>query len=258
VAGAITATRVAAGLGLLLTTSFPSAATGPCQHLGVPTYFLPGSNWDAVSSASSAVRYLILNPASGPGTHREPSYAEAVRLAQARGISVLGYVDTDYGGRPASVVEEEIDRHRRWYGVNGVFLDRAASTSRELDYYAELARFVRSVPRSVVAMNPGVYPDERYARLADLLVTFEGDFEAYRDMALPSWVQKYPPSLSWHLIYSSSEAQFPHALELARSRGAGTVYVTDRGLDNPWDVPASYWARETASVAATTSGCTSV
>ena len=252
--GAAAATRIAAGLGLLLTTSFPTAPSGPCQQLGVPAYFLPGPRWNAVSLAST-VRYMILNPASGPGTDPHPGYAAAVREAQARGVSVLGYVDTDYGDRRTAVIEAEIDRYRRWYGVDGVFLDQAASTPRELDHYAELARLVRSVPGSVVAMNPGVYPDERYAELADVLVTFEGDFEAYRQVTLPSWVGKYPPRLFWHLVFSSSEAQLPQAFDLARSRRAGTVYVTDHGLDNPWDAPASYWAQETAFAAAKPAPC---
>jgi hypothetical protein len=219
------------------------------QHLGVPAYFRPGSNWDVASRPGTAIRYLVLNPASGPGTAVHTGYAAAVAEAQRAGIAVLGYVDTAHGRRDGALAIHEINRYRDWYGVDGVFLDQSAATSEALAYYERLAAHVRRGPGSVVALNPGVYPWEHYADLADALVTYEGDFATYLNCSVPDWVEGYPRQCFWHLVYATSRAQLGSALGLARKRRAGIVYVTDRRLDNPWDRLASYWGAEIRIVA---------
>src|SRR5205085_1497753 len=151
----------------------PTMSTGGSQHLGVPAYFLPGSIWDMASRPGAGVRFLVVNPASGPGEVLHAGYAAAVAGAQAAGIGVLGYVDTAHGRRDTALVTDEIDRYRCWYGVDGVFLDQSAATAEALGYYEHLAAHIRSGTGSVVVLNPGVYPWQPYADLADALVTFE-------------------------------------------------------------------------------------
>jgi hypothetical protein len=214
------------------------------QHLGVPAYFLPGSIWDVASRPGAGIRYLVLNPASGPGGAPHPGYAAAVAGAQAAGISVLGYVDTAHANRDATLARQEVNRYRDWYGVDGVFLDQSAATAEALAYYEHLAAHIRSSPGAVVVLNPGVYPWQPYADLADALVAYEGDFATYLRLAVPDWVERHPPQRFWHLVYATTRAQLGSALGLARKRRAGVVYVTDRRLDNPWDGLASYWGAE--------------
>jgi hypothetical protein len=211
--------------------------------------------WYQVTSAFPTVRYLILNPASGPGLAPDPGYAAMVRRAQWEGVKVLGYVDTKYASRPSDVVAAEIDQYGTWYGVDGIFIDRATGKVADLSYYSRIARQVRWDHGQTFVINPGAHPDEVYAQLADAVVTFEGDADTYFQTPSPDWVENYPASRFWHLIYATSEAQLPQVLELSRSRRAGTVYVTDRGLPNPWDMPATYWETERAAVAQTAMGC---
>ena len=249
--------RAAAWAGLLVTTSLPAgAAPGICQHIAMPVYARPGAMWDQVSAAAPTLRYAIVNPANGPGTGSDEDYEVTVSRAQRRGVEVLGYVDTEYGRRQPAAVRADIDRYEDWYGLDGIFLDRVTGAVADIGYYGGLARHVRSDLGMTLALNPGSHPDEGYVTLADVLVTFEGDAGAYLQLTSPGWVAGYPPETFWHLVYSASEAQLPQVLELARSRGVGNVYVTDRGLDNPWDVVPSYWELERDAVARTAGACT--
>jgi hypothetical protein len=224
----------------------------------MPAYFAPGPTWGEVTVAAPTVRFLILNPASGPGLQADPGYAAVVSRAQGQGVEVLGYVDTGYGSRPLDEVQAEIDRYHRWYDVSGIFLDRTSGDVSDLPYYAQLARHVRWDLNATFVVNPGSFPNELYARLADVVGTFEGDAGTYLKTPAPSWVESYPASRFWHLVYSASVEQLPQVLEHARANRAGVVYVTDQGLPNPWGTPASYWEAERTAVAQTaTAGCSS-
>lgn len=200
--------------------------------------------WDDAALGCPLLRYLIMNPSSGPGGGRDPGYASVVRAAQARQVKVLGYVDTDRGGRQPDLVAAEVQKYGRWYGVDGIFIDRVATARDWYPYYERLARHIRSTPGSVVALNPGVHPAEIYAQSADVIVTFEGDLETYRSIAVPTWVENYPAERFWHLIHDADAGQVSPALRLAQQRNAGNVYVTDRRMDNPWDRLPSYWLEE--------------
>lgn len=227
----------------------PAPPPDACQALAVPAYFPPGPQWDRALAGSVVPRYLVMNPENGPGTSADPAYSEAVARAQSAGVRVLGYVHTTYGARPAQEAESDIDRYRRWYGVDGIFLDEVSAGSAQLAYYEGLARTTRAVTGAIVALNPGVYPDEGYAALADVVVTFEGDDSDYRSSIPPSWVKRYPPGRFWHLVHASDRRALPSVIRLARERSVGNIYVTDDTLPNPWDTLASYWSSELSAVA---------
>lgn len=248
-------TSALVGLGVLMgrddrDTAPPPAPAPLCQRLAVPAYFLPGAIWDAALGASPTVRYLILNPASGPGAMPDGAYASSARQAQDSGVRVLGYVDTTYGRRDPALVEQDIDLYREWYGVDGIFLDQVSGVLSDFPYYRALAGYVRQQSGSVLSLNSGTYPDQSYARLADILVTFEGNDGEYRRLQIPPWAKNHPAERFWHLIYATPPANMSAVLDLARARRVGNVYVTDTGLDNPWDRLPSYWPLEAEAIAA--------
>ena len=105
---------------------------------------------------------------------------------------MIGYVDTDYGNRPAGQITAELGRYLDWYDVSGVCLDRAATSAASLAYYAALSARVRKLGARVVFFNHGAYPDEGYARHADLLGAFEGPWPAYRTLNVPRWTRAWP------------------------------------------------------------------
>ena len=228
----------------------PTPSAPPQMVLGSPAYFYPGATWAAAIAGAPSLRYLIVNPASGPGGSRDPAYAAAVSASRASGVIVLGYVSTQWGKRPLSQVLRDIAAYRTWYGVSGIFLDEAATATRELPYYRHLAAAVHSRAGGILALNPGTVPDERYARVADLLVVFEGTYASYRTWRPPAWQQRYPRQRFWHLIYDTRTEEMPQALRTADRRDAGVVYVTDDRMDNPWDRLPTYWPQELEMVRA--------
>ena len=204
----------------------------------VPAYFhpavLPGE-WERLAGHAGQIRLVVLNLASGPGTEPDAAFMPVLGRLRAAEVAVAGYVDTNYGKRPATEVLADVDRYIGWYGVPGVFFDRAAADAGSVGHYAALSRGARQAGIGVVAFNHGTHPVEAYAEHGDLLGTFEGPWGTYVDMAVPRWTRSWPAGHFFHLVYSVPPQSFGDAYLLAESRRAACVYVTDKGGDNPWD-----------------------
>jgi hypothetical protein len=150
-------------------------------------------------------------------------------------VPVIGYLDTNYGSRPAGQIMSELGRYLDWYEVNGVCLDRVATATASLAYYGALSARVRKLGAEVVFFNHGAYPNEAYAQHADLLGTFEGPWHAYRKLDVPLWTTAWPIEKFYHVVYSVPSERFGEAVQLAMQRRAASVYITERGGSNPYD-----------------------
>lgn len=211
------------------------AEVAQCLQLGVPAYVSPADLRHV--GTLPAVRYVVLNPASGPDVESDPTLARAVADVQRDGPRVLGYVHTSYGTRPLALVADEIDRYRRWYGVDGVFVDEVSDSAADLPYYRRLSAVIRRRTGDVVALNPGVVPARGYFALADVVVTFEDTWDRYR--------RPFPKVDSgraeqWHLVLDAGADEMRRAVQLANRRGATVVDVTDAGEDETWNRLPSY------------------
>ena len=205
-------------------------------RLVVPAYFRPDTrpdDWQLLAKHAQQVRLVILNLANGPGTRPDPAYHSALGRLREVGVAVAGYVDTNYGRRPASEALADLDNFLQWYAVSGVCFDRVSVSAQDIGYYAALSRDARRAGARVVLFNHGAYPLEAYAEHANLLGTFEGPWRAYLRLAVPRWTRSRPASMFYHVIYSVPRENFDHAFLLATRRRAGSVYVTDRGGANP-------------------------
>ncbi len=218
--------------------------------IGVPAYYYPGPAWDETVAPGRGVRYLVVNPGDGPGPALDPAYVDGITRVRSSDVRLLGYVATTWGARPSADVLEDVRRFRDWYGVTGVFLDEASTARDQLPHYRDLTRAVRDgAEDALVALNPGVAPDEGYACIADLLLQFEGSWSTYERWSPPDWQSDHPCDRFWHVVYDTPARRMRQALERAAACRAGVVYVTDRRLDNPWDGLPSYWSAEVAAVA---------
>jgi hypothetical protein len=228
--------------------SQPSEPTGTaCSQIAIPSYFYPGALWDQAISGAPKVGILIVNPDSGPGGAVDPEYATAVTKAKAAGVRVIGYVYTSYGGRGAAEVEADIEKYKSWYQVDGIFLDEVSDQAGLVPYYQDVADHIRSAQGSLVMLNPGVYPDEGYMNVGDIVVVFEDAYSVYLNATVPSWASNYPASKFSHLVYGAPDgAALDQAMSLAGQRNAGYIYVTSDNLPNPWDELPSYWSSELA------------
>ncbi|GAA0415889.1 hypothetical protein Acor_56690 [Acrocarpospora corrugata] len=203
----------------------------------VPAYFHPVAQdraWRRL--AARPPRTIVLNVDSGPGTVRDPAFCQVLKPLLAAGVEVLGYLDTAYGDRPIRELVVDARHYRSWYGVGGVFLDQVAAEAGLLSHYRVSAAALRGEGRLV--LNPGVYPDPGYAAIADLLVTFEGPWAAYRAVGVPAWAER--PGQFCHLVYGVP-GWARRFVQRGAARLARTLFVTNGSCPNPWqDLPGYY------------------
>lgn len=210
------------------------------MRLLVPLYEHPALRpefWRQLLRAAPRLYGVVVNPASGAGEAPDPAFADACGRLRAAGVRQLAYVDTGYGLRARAQVAAEVERYQRWYGTDGVFLDQTASDPAELRYYRRLVRQLRGqLGVHHVVFNHGTYPDRRYAELADLLVTYEGDWRTYRTPnPVPDWVRELSPERHCHLVYGVPRGHGHRVAPLSAARGAGVYCQVPGALPHPWD-----------------------
>jgi hypothetical protein len=226
----------------------------PCRLALVPAY-VPPDELERLAEQPGERRVVVVNPASGPGDARDPRYADAIAALREGDTPVLGYVATGWADRPLALAEADIERYARWYGVDGAFLDEAASDEARLGYFARLADVVRETTGGMVVLNPGTMPDAAYFDVADVVVTFEGSYADYRAAlaARPRRISRIPGAKRAHLVYGATRDQALQAAGL--DSGAGFFYATSGEQPNPWRVvPDDLPALEDALSASTESG----
>jgi Spherulation-specific family 4 len=227
----------------------------------VPAYFYPNGVgrdlWNRLASDAGSIHVeAILNPASGPGTKKDPNYVAVVNNLRIAGGSVFGYVSTQYGNRDMAAVTKDINTYIEFYNINGIFIDEMANNTDRLPYYEEIYHFIKGLHSDFkVIGNPGMaYTLESYLAAADALVIFEGSgarHAYFRPLLIAPWVLKYPPDRFANIVYAAtSETDLLRALDKAARAHAGSVYITDGELPNPYQGLPPYWAREVAAIRA--------
>ncbi len=225
-----------------------------CRQLVVPAYFYSSSIWTQAADSKPAPSNIILDISGvGAGNALDPHFQSVVAQAKAAGVTVLGYISTVDGQRPASEVEAEVRNYRAWYGVTDIFLDRVSGTAAQLGYYQQLADYIHHYDAgSSVWLNPGDYPDQDYMSVGDVVMVFEGTYTQYLNLQVPSWTYQYPASKFAHTIYATPSSSLTNVFKLATSRRGGHVYVTDGAGANPYGGLPSYWSYEDSVASA---GC---
>jgi spherulation-specific family 4 protein len=217
----------------------------------VPAYFDPSSGlWSGLNFAASRVPLIaIMNPNNGPGLTQNASYVSALSSLHAAGGRVIGYVYSSYATRATNTVKADIDLYFSFYAVDGIFVDEMTNDAdtNHLNYYATLYQYIQTKGTNLlVAGNPGINTLETYLTrpTADLLVTFESN-SGYTTLTVDGWVTNHLARQFSHLPYNVPDAgTMTNYVNLAASRNAGWIYVTDDILPNPWDTLPSYWTNE--------------
>lgn len=247
-------------------------------QLLVPAYFypLPGSAWDRLALTAKAMPSVgitaIVNPSNGPGKKADAQYARAIAAFRQAGGKVLGYVSTRYGkGTPSqTTVRTHIDRYLAFYGrenFSGFFIDEMADSSTRLGFYREVYDYIKGLDSNLLVVgNPGTLPIADYAKVADTLVTFEGQASAYASFNPQpgyNWVYDYDNGKQAMLVHDATSCPAMQAsLSTAASARShtGWVYVTDLHYDyannigDPWATLPAYWDKMLASVDAVNKG----
>ncbi|MCC6790858.1 MAG: discoidin domain-containing protein, partial [Thermomicrobiales bacterium] len=224
----------------------PSPSVTPttsCQRLLAPSYFYPPTGlWDPLVDQGSGVSFIVLNPNSGVDTKHEWRYDAPLAKARAAGIRIIGYIQTDYGTRPASEVIAEMDRYREWYGVTSYFLDEADTEPESLALYKEMTDHVHAMG-GIAVLNFGFRPHPGYMAVADILIVFEDAATVYASYQLPAWIDDYPSHRFAQMIYGVTEENIDWVMTKARESNAGYIWITDDHISSgsPYNTLPSYW-----------------
>jgi hypothetical protein len=230
-------------------------------RLGVPSYQDPGSTqWRAwAAPGAKAVGIMIVNLDNGDDETYHSNVDRAIRAARKQGIFVIGYTYTGYGARDPKIVRRKIDAVYRNYLVDGMFFDEVPTDcnaanpffSSQFLYYESLTNSMREKAGArMTVLNPGTYSaSDCWMGITNILMNWEDQgLTSYKnDYVDFAWVHKYPPDRFWHVIYGMSADQLRTALDLAKQRNAGWVYLTEE-TGNPYAGPPQYWSAEAGAV----------
>jgi len=227
------------------------------QSIAIPGYdypTLPGL-WPSIEAAGgSTVPFVVVNPASGPGTTPIGDYTTRVNNNTNAGIRSIGYVDANYQARPITDVINDIDGWSSVYpGTSGIFFDRLkVGTASDLCYASYIYNYTKvKHPNSLVVHNFGTYADPSFEPYGDIFLTAEMDLALYQTWNMPTDGFHNNASNSnrfWHLIHTTDTSDFSTALTMARNNNAGWVYITDDTMPNPYDAIATYFNSEIAQI----------
>jgi hypothetical protein len=223
----------------------------------VPAYIFPDGNgrkeWQRLFEAASKVEITaIVNPSSGPGEDRNPDYAAVFTEASNRGITLLGYVSTDYGRRPQPEIKNDIDTWIRFYPqIRGFFFDQQPSERKHAVEFAELRDYAKRKLRDpFVITNPGVPCDEAYLAQAvsDVTCVFV-NFQGFDRFELPATLQAYDPARFAAMPYNISDVEAMRtAIKDAIIKRIGYIFISDAKPPNPWGKLPVYWEAEVDAV----------
>ena len=192
--------------------------------------------------------WVIVNPASGPGTEVDANYSKAIDRLIGAGCVVLGYVPTSYGKLPVKAVQRDLDAWRRMYPrIHGVFFDEMIyeDTVTAVDHQKQLNTTAHDMGYWPTVANPGTDTPGHYfaGEAADVIVIHESDHwptEAQLHGNYFGHYSDYPPTTRATLMYSQTTCD-TNAIKMAR-RYSRWIYVTqdtyklnDPDHPNPWD-----------------------
>jgi hypothetical protein len=218
------------GLSKLVNASLQS------QQVAAPVYYDPASPaWNEVLVAMPTARIIVITgDNSGAGTQVAPHLTRVLDNAHAKGSLGVGYIHVEWGKRTIASIKAEIDRWFRFYPrLDGIFVDEVTGGSNctiVRNYYKLIQDHVKSRrSTATVILNPGSPVDPCYLDVADIVVTFEGSFAKYQNEWSNEdrgWETPGNAHRIWHVIHTTTSAQWRTALDLSRARNAGNVYVT--------------------------------
>jgi len=227
------------------------------QSIALPVYEYPTLTalWPSVDAAGGDdIPFVVVNPASGPGVSANSDYTARIAANTTAGIRSIGYVDTNYQTRSMSDVMSDIeDWHTLYPGVSGILLDRVSvGGAADLCYSAYAYNFAKShYQNDLIAQNFGTYTNPSYEPYGDIFLNAEMDYALYQTWSLPADGFQDNPAYSnrfWHLIHTTSGAQFADALTDSRNNNAGWVYITDDIMPNPYQNAPTYFNTELTQV----------
>jgi hypothetical protein len=231
-------------LGFLPTAIRPAAAAAPASTgLIVPLYAYPtDSSWSALIQAKEAYPSVpiiaVINPDSGPGSSPDPNYVAGIASLKDAGITVVGYVATNYASVSLSTVDAWMSAYKSWYNVNGIFFDMMSNSQAEAGYYSSATDYAYSIGLGLTVGNPGTSVPSNYVGTVNIIVVYENP--GYPSTSTIASSTMGDPSSNFAAMgYDVSLPTQSYIQDLAPY--LGYVYFTDGQAPNPYSsIAASY------------------
>ena len=223
----------------------------------MPAYIYPVGeglkDWQRLFDAATKVEIVaIANPNSGPGDERNLDYAAIYTKASNQGITLVGYVSTDYCRRPQAEIKNDVDTWVHLYPqIRGFFFDQQPRDGRDAVRFAELRDYVKGKIRDpLVITNPGTLCDEEYLAQAVSNVTCVFvNFQGFEQFELPAPLKEYEPFRFAMIPYNVSDVETMRTIvKDAIIKRIGYVYISDAKPPNRWDKLPIYWEEEVDAV----------
>ncbi len=230
----------------------PSAlsAIQPTQTLKVliPLYKDPQNgieDWQKIADAADKVSItVIVNPSAGPLGCQQSRFQEALNLVTNRGVTVLGYVPTGFGFRDIGQVHQDITNYQACPQIGGIFLDEISREASQVNNIRSLCSYVRGAPslaRTVLNAGTSVNNTILEDIYCDTVVSFEKDVSKWMFSYDSASVTFPNPDYFATLIHTTATENIYQAVDLARERGFGYIYMSGDTLPNPWSKLPVFW-----------------
>jgi hypothetical protein len=234
--------------------------SAPKLQILLPLYIYP--NWydknkyvwkQVIAAAKKVSIVAIINPNSGPNNAPPNSdYQQGIKDLHQSGIKIVGYVPSNYSNRDIQAVKADIDIYTKYFKVDGIFIDEAASSTAKSSYYQQLYRYIKSKStKHNVIINPGVNLEETYISqgVADTIITFENYQKNWNNYAPVKYQKNYPAQKFAALVHTTANRKLMKStLDRAIKNNLGYIYITDDSINtpnkNPWDTLPEYWQAE--------------
>jgi hypothetical protein len=230
------------GFSLSVSATKATSSTG----IVVPLYTYPtDSSWSFLINIKneypSVPIIAIINPNNGVGSSKDSNYVSGIKNLQAAGISVLGYVFTNYGSRSSSTIENQISDYKSWYGVNGIFFDEMGNTADKLAYYTILANYVSSINGGMTMGNPGTTVSTKLVGVFSILCIYENPGMPKTNEI--SGYTSYGKQGFSYIAYGVNDMPSKSTV-MGTSNYVAYLYITNLGGSNPYNGLPSYIASE--------------
>lgn len=166
------------------TSSVPQLSTGVIVPMFTNYTLSEVSEIIQAKQANPSVPFLVVaNPDDGPGPTDNSSYAAGLTELESAGITVIGYVPTDWGDDPIQMVESGILSFYTWYHPDGIYLDQMYNLEYSSDgtfvptYYSTLTAYVKTLGMTEVFGNSGTDVPYYFIGSVDTIGFFENSYE---------------------------------------------------------------------------------
>jgi hypothetical protein len=206
---------------------------------------------------------VVINPEGGPGISYDPNIATEVKDMQAAGISVIGYVPTNWGERGIPSIESDMLIYLNWYGVTGIYLDQMPNWNYNSPsgtwyyggpngefipaYFATLSQYGKSIGMTQVVANSGADVPTDFIGSVNTIGIFENAY--LPSLSLSAGWTSIAGLGGWHASYSKSNFMFfsyaipslDPAYLLGVSNYVGYLYITNGTGTAPYNTLSPYF-----------------